>query len=131
MSYECRCQDGNLVDTNDCGFCNKICLDNKSSMESCVVKNNAVLGFTVTMILLYFLISVILFLLVIWFSAVVIQKCNGRPAWLAPPIVTLLVLWFILGWVPGVGVAFFLVLLIVLVVFYNRCGGCASRKKNK
>lgn len=41
------------------------------------------------------------------------RKCNGKPSWLNPVIITLSVLWIIFSWVPFIGFALFVALLVI------------------
>lgn len=49
------------------------------------------------------------------------RKCNGKPSWLNPVIITLLVLWIIFSWVPFIGFALFIALLVLLINYDNIC----------
>lgn len=75
------------------------------------------MGIFLAMIVIYLILLVVM----IWFSIHVMNKCGGTPSWLNPTIISLLVIWVILGWVPGLGQIDFVVLLIILIIFNNKC----------
>jgi len=119
MSTKCTCGDGrSTVTDGDCTECHKFCAD---STYNCVPYQKTFLGISVTVLLTFVVLSVVILVLMIWFSILVMKKCKGRPGWLNPVIITLLVLWLLIGWFPGLGFVFFIVLLVILIVFYNKC----------
>jgi len=84
-------------------------------------------GLSVGVFLAILLVSLVLWIFLIWFSIHVMRKCHGQPGWLNPTVITLLVLYFLMGWIPGLGFLFFIALLIILIVFNNKC--VSSKKK--
>lgn len=122
MTFTCMCLDDGTTKTVDqCSDC--ICTPGTRS--SCTLdpqtSTNLVVGVTLSLFLVFLVISIVLLVLMIWFAVVVMKRCKGKPGWLNPTVITLLILWLLLGWVPGIGLVFFIALLILLIVYYNRC----------
>lgn len=125
MTFTCVCTTtGDSKTVNNCNECTNFC---KNQSMTCVPDPdpnptvNAVLGVSVAIFVTFFIISILLLVFMIWFSVVVMKKCKGKPAWLNPTVITLLILWLLMGWFPGVGLAFFIALLVILIVFNNKC----------
>jgi hypothetical protein len=84
-------------------------------------KAAAVLGLALTAYLILILIEIALFIWIIWFAIRVMKKCKGKPGWLNPVLITLLVLYVIFGWYPPIGICLFIPLLIICIVYNNQC----------
>ena len=82
----------------------------------------AIFGVTAGVFIALVVIQILFLLFMIWFSIHVVSKCGGKPAWLTPTVVTLLILWLCIGWFPGVGFCLFLILIIILISFQISCG---------
>lgn len=124
MSYTCTCLNGYSTNINDCSQCTNICNARNDVMTSCVnnnVVNKTVMGISLVVFLVFLIISIVLLIFMIWFSIHVMKKCKGKPAWLNPTIITLLVLWILLGWIPGFGLLDFIALLIILLIYNQKC----------
>lgn len=83
------------------------------SSEDDILKN----PFIITIIILQtaFLIAMIIF------AVIVLKKCRGDPKWLNPTVITLLILWVLIGWFPGIGFLLFITLLTILIIFALKC----------
>jgi hypothetical protein len=95
-------------------------------MTSCLVtgKTPAVLlGLSIGVFLAILLVTIAVWALMIWFSVHVMNKCGGKPGWLNPTVITLLVLFFLGGWIPGLGFVFFVALLVLLIAYNSKCKG--------
>lgn len=123
MSYTCTCSNGFFSNISDCSQCNDLCRLNKDSMVSCIDNktNTVIMGLGLTVFLIFLILSIVLLVFMIWFSIHVMRKCKGKPTWLNPTVITLLVLWVLLGWLPGFGFLDFIVLLIILLIHNQKC----------
>lgn len=83
--------------------------------------DNTSFGLSLTLYVLIVIIQILLLVFMIIYSISVMKKCKGKPSWLNPVIITLLVLWIILSWVPFVGFALFVALLVILLNYDNVC----------
>lgn len=83
--------------------------------------NSIIMGINATTYILLFIIQLILIIFMIWFSINVINKCNGKPAWLTPVVLTLLILWLLIVWANGSGLILFVTLLIILIIQNSNC----------
>lgn len=119
MLYTCTCN-GQVSTVDTCSKCT--C---PSGTLTCFPENtngsSTVLGISLAFFLILFFITVAIWAVMIWFSVHVMRKCKGRPGWLNPTVITLLVLWLLMGWIPGLGFLFFVSLLIILIIFNNKC----------
>jgi hypothetical protein len=70
---------------------------------------------TIIVLQIAFLIGMIIF------SVIVLKKCKGNPKWLNPTVITLLILWVLIGWFPGIGFLLFITLLTILIIFALKC----------
>ena len=123
--YKCTCGDGTVhTGVSDCEQCSSLCTT--SSSYGCVIESNTttvktMVGVSSGVFISLLLVSLVLWIALIWFSIHVMRKCHGNPSWLNPTVITLLVLFFLLGWIPGLGILFFITLLILLIVYNNQC----------
>lgn len=91
-----------------------------STRAECV-DTGLLLGVSVAVFIALAIVSIIVFALMIWFSIHVMNKCKGKPKWLKPTIIILLVLWILMGWLPPAGLLFFIVLLVILIIYNGKC----------
>ena len=135
MSYECTCLDssgfptGFTATVSDCFQCSNTC----GNYYSCNLKeddsSNEFAGITLGVFIALVVIQLVLWAVMIIFSVIVLKKCKGNPKWLNPTVITLLVLWLICGWFPGIGFALFVALLIILIIYANQCKSGKKIKK--
>jgi hypothetical protein len=85
------------------------------------IDTGALLGISLTVIIGFIVISIAILVLMVWFSVHVMNKCKGKPKWLNPTVITLLVLWLLMGWFPPLGLVFFIVLLVILIMYNGKC----------
>jgi hypothetical protein len=116
----------NIVqDVSDCAECNDLCKEaisqSCSDTDEPKKATGMVLGLSLTFFLVMFVISIALLIFMIWFSVHVLKKCKGKPSWLNPTVITLLVLWLLIGWFPGLGLVLFVALLVILIIYNNKC----------
>lgn len=83
--------------------------------------DNTSFGLSLSLYILIIIIQILLLVFMIIYSISVMRKCNGKPSWLNPVIITLLVLWIIFSWVPFIGFALFIALLVLLINYDNIC----------
>ena len=111
MSYTCTCLDGNgnplgsPKSATSCDECSTFCTSN--NYQCSYIDNQDFAGIS---------------------SVVVIKRCKGKPSWLNPTVILLLVFWLLFGWFPGIGFALFVALLVILIIYGNQC---KNRKKSK
>jgi len=125
MTVSCSCNTDTSIVKNatDCNDCSNQCAD-AGGVFSCVdtnTTNKVFLGLSLTVFFVMLAISIALFIFMIWFSVHVMKKCKGKPTWLNPTIISLLVIWVVLGWIPGLGLIDFVALLIILIIYNNKC----------
>lgn len=129
MTVNCNCNNpvGSGIISQTLPTC-KDCIESCGTElnPDCAVQENVnkafgILGLSIRLLTIYIIISVIILILVVWFSMNVMRKCKGKPGWLNPTIITLLVLWLLIGWFPPLGFTFFIILIIILLVFNNKC----------
>lgn len=121
MSLSCFCNDGNVFNNiTDCSQCSQKC---SSTDYSCLPQReiNFIMGVSITTYIILIVLSIALFVFLIYFSIHVMKKCKGKPKWLNPTIITLLVIWILFSWVPGFGFFAFLFLIILLIYFQQKC----------
>jgi len=123
--YLCTCKNGTMPSNiSNCTECSTAC-DPVGGLQTCMLdpstSTKAVAGVSVGVFLGFLILSIILWVLIIWFSIHVMRKCRGKPKWLNPTVITLLVLFFLLGWLPGLGLLFFIALLVILIVYNQKC----------
>ena len=127
MTVTCWCSDsthkkgdlylGTKKDENDCvTACVAAGYDQAHS-----VPTGLLFGISATIIIAMIVVSILVLVLMIWFSIHVMNKCKGRPKWLNPTIITLLVLWLLMGWFPPIGLLFFIILLVILIMYNGKC----------
>jgi hypothetical protein len=104
-----------------CVGCNALCLSNGYNNFECVDKSSLTLGINTALFYTMLVIQIIALALLVWFSIYVMNKCNGNPKWLNPVIITLLILYLLLGWFPFIGILLFIPLIVILLVYNNRC----------
>jgi hypothetical protein len=118
MTVVCQCNhptNGTTFITKDeCKECNDACVKIDAKNVQCI-DTCLLYGVSIAMVMT----SLIVLILMIWFSIHVMKKCKGKPKWLNPVIITLLVLWILIGWVPPLGFLLFIILLVILIM-YNK-----------
>lgn len=125
--YSCTCFDGTFSsDRSSCEDCQALCTSKGSTMQTCVLNGSQsttalIAGVSVAIFLGFLVVTIVVWALLIWFSVHVIRKCRGKPAWLKPTLIALLVLIFLMGWVPGLGLLLLVGLLVLLIVYNNTC----------
>lgn len=135
MSYKCTCLDpsglptGTTATVSNCFQCSNTCGVN----YNCDLKEDnstqEFAGITLGVFIALVVIQLLLWAVMIIFSVIVLKKCKGNPKWLNPTVITLLVLWLLCGWFPGIGFALFVALLIILIIFANQCKSGKKIKK--
>jgi len=123
-SFTCTCNGASTI-VSSCDQCR--CSE---GIATCTANTNApkiVLGISLGLFVTIFVLTLVVWALMIWFSVHVLRKCKGKPNWLNPVVITLLVVWLLLGWVPGLGFVFFVALLILLILYNVQCGPKAKR----
>ena len=84
--------------------------------------DNMIMGLNASLYIFSILISITLLVFMILYTIKVLKNCNNNPSWLSPTVITLLSIWVLFGsWVPGIGLLFFIALLILLVQYDQRC----------
>lgn len=126
MDYKCICSNGNVIykSGNDCNVCTSACAG-YGGLSSCQLQptseQKAVLGMSLALFLIFLIIQILLLIFMIWFSIHVLKRCNGTPQWLNPTVIALLILWALIGWFPGIGLLLFVALLVILIIYNNKC----------
>lgn len=124
MSYKCSCLDdmgnvtGPTITVSSCDECS--CSSGKVQCEQNTDGDNFA-GISLGVFIAIVVIQLALWAIMIIFSVIVMKKCKGNPKWLNPTVITLLVLWLIMGWFPGIGFALFIALLVILIIYANKC----------
>jgi uncharacterized membrane protein len=125
MTFTCFCEtqkDGTKgVSSENCEKCNEACSQIQATYNGACVNTGLLFGVSMTIVIAIVVISIIVFILTIWFSIHVMNKCKGKPTWLNPTIITLLVLWILIGWFPPIGLLLFIILLVILIIYNNKC----------
>ena len=115
MSVVCQCDHPingtSFIMKDECKDCEDACVQIDAKNTQCL---DACFLYSVSIAML--MISLLLLLLMVWFSIHVMNKCKGKPKWLNPTIITLLVLWILIGWVPPLGFLLFITLLVILII---------------
>lgn len=125
--YSCTCLDGAFrSDEPNCEECKKWCASQSTSMQTCFLNDaqkttNTVVGVSPGVFFGFLVLSIIFWVLLLWFSIHVLKKCRGKPTWLNGTVIALLVLIFLMGWVPGLGLLLLISLLVLLIVYNNSC----------
>lgn len=117
MSCTCYCPEGNTIQVDSCNLCPVGCSCDCNNTKA----ENVIIGITLTAFIILIVLNIVLLAFMIWFSVATIKRCKGKPGWLNPTIITLLILWLLLSWVPGFGLVCFIVLLVILINFYIKC----------
>lgn len=122
-AVSCVCGDGTIFsNATDCNDCQKQCNDDGHGGFTCASVNpKTFMGISVAIVLVLLWISIALFIGMIVFSVIVLRRCGDKPSWLKPTVISLLVLWILFSWFPGLNIIFFVVLLVILIVFINKC----------
>lgn len=132
MSYTCTCLDGmgnplgSPKNVTSCDECSTSCTSN--NYQCSYVENQDFAGISMGVFIALVVIQLLLWVFMIVFSVVVIKRCKGKPSWLNPTVILLLVFWFLFGWFPGIGFALFVALLVILIIYGNQC---KNRKTSK
>ena len=135
MSYKCACinangsSTGSTITVTNCSQCQNICGMNYSCSLKDDDSTQEFAGITMGVFIALVVIQLLLWAVMIIFSVIVLKKCKGNPKWLNPTVITLLVLWLLCGWFPGIGFALFVALLIILIIFANQCKSGKKIKK--
>lgn len=94
---------------------------------------NKMFGIGLTIFIVCLIIHIIIVILLILFTIYVLKKCRGNPSWLSPTVITLLVLFILIGWFPifgtSIGFLLFIPLLIILIIFASKCSNGQSVRK--
>lgn len=126
MSNNCVCTGTySFQDVQNCSACSDLCGSVGQNQISCSPSpqkvGTVVLGVSLTVFLVILAIQIALLIFMIWFSIHVMRKCKGKPKWLNPTVIALLVIWILIGWFPGIGFLDFIVLLVILIIYNNKC----------
>jgi hypothetical protein len=105
----------------DCTTCANKCLEQGHGSQGECIDTGKLLGLSIGVLLAFILVSIIVLFIMVWFSMRVMNKCKGKPGWLNPLIITLLVLWLLMGWFPPIGLLLFIILLVILIMYNNKC----------
>ena len=122
--YRCTCYDGiksSSMDVNNCNVCSAICKSNGYGTSECVDKDSLTLGINTALFWTMLVLQILSFVLITWFAINIMSRCNGNPNWLNPVIITLIVLYLLGGWFPFIGLVIFIVLLVILLIYNNKC----------
>lgn len=115
---KCICKDDSQVDVNSCHECDDNC-KSKGGQKSCDDSQvKKVLGITIGVFVAMIVISLIIMVLMIVWSVYTIKKCNGKPEWLTPTIIVLLILWLVAFPISPV---IFVALLVILIIYSTGC----------
>jgi len=123
--YRCTCYGDGLktssLDVSNCAACRAICLSQGYGQSDCVDKDSLTLGVNTALFWTMLVLQILSFVLITWFAMNIMRKCKGNPKWLNPIIITLIVLYLLGGWFPFVGLIIFIILLVILLVYNNKC----------
>jgi len=123
MSYTCLCGNNQYVETDNYMSCQAYCASqggvmNYSSNEL-ANSSNTIFGINNNNYFYIVAIEIIFWILLLICCLGVLRVSGpGRPRWLQPTLITLLVLWIIFCWYPIVGVCIFALIIIILGVFF-------------
>lgn len=129
MTIYCSCKDkdGSLLNMFQVKSCSECTLDNcintqnKSETKSVLCSSDEpIFGLNVTLFLLIVILQIVIWVIMIFFSVIVLKKCKNKSG-VRVAIITLLVLWILLSWIPFLGFLLFIVLLIILIIYNNEC----------
>jgi len=132
-TYSCTCTDGTFrSDATSCegcsSWCNTAssCTTQPNCMQTCYLNASktttaAIAGVSIGIFFALLAVTVIFWVFLVWFSVHVLKKCKGKPGWLNGTVIALLVLLFLMGWVPGLGFLLLVGLLVLLIIYNNKC----------
>ena len=124
MSFQCTCANGTIFkNQSSCSDCGELCNNNGTSY-ACVPEPSSTsffLGVSLAFYIFIVIFSLLLFLCLLYFSIVVMRKCNNKPHWRNPTIIILLSIWILFSWVPGFGLFVFIILISLLIYFHEKC----------
>lgn len=84
--------------------------------------NDQIMGLTYAVFISSLLLSLLLWTFMIIWTIMVLKRCQNRTQWFKPTVITLLVLWILLGsWIPGLSIILFLCLLVLLLQQQQYC----------
>ena len=123
----CNCKNGNSYIENKCKDCNQECQRDNSSVDNCV--DDKTLGMATEIVITLLILSYVFFLIILYYVLQTIQRCKGKPDWLAPTLTILVVLTLVLGWVPILNILLIMALIVITMHYYVSCGGKRGGKK--
>ena len=122
----CNCNNNSQF-AHKCKDCNQVCV-NEGGLDAnnpCV--DNKTLGMVTDVFTTLLVLSYVFFLLIIYYVIQTIQRCKGKPSWLAGTLTGLVILTLFLGWVPILNILLIMALIVITMHYYVSCGG--KRKK--
>lgn len=117
----CNCKNGSGGFAHKCMDCNEMCEKDNTSVDSCV--DNKTLGMATDVFITLLVLSYVFFLILLYYVMQTIQRCNGNPKWLAPTLITLVILILVLGWVPILNIILIIALIVITMQYYVICKG--------
>lgn len=129
MTNYCSCKDNNgsllnMFQVQNCSECTlENCKNNPKAKDTTSVSclsDQPIFGLNVTLFLLIVILQIVIWVIMIFFSVIVLKKCKNKSG-VRVAIITLLVLWILLSWIPFLGFLLFIVLLIILIIYNNEC----------
>ena len=113
----CKCDENNDKFGDNCKDCGNLC---QGGTHECI--DDKTLGMATNIFITLMVLSYVFFLLLIYFVIKTLDRCKGKPKWLSPLLLTLVILVLILGWVPILNIILVIALLVVMMHFYTSCG---------
>ena len=68
-------------------------------------------------------------LIILYYVLQTVQRCKGKPNWLSPTLLTLVILTLMLGWVPILNILLIIALITITMHYYISCGGKSGGKR--
>ena len=123
----CNCKNGNSYIVNKCGKqCNNAC-QNDGSVDDCI--DDKTLGMATDIFITLLVLSYVFFLIILYYVLQTVQRCKGKPNWLSPTLLTLVILTLMLGWVPILNILLIIALITITMHYYISCGGKSGGKR--
>ena len=113
----CICKKGTSQTRDACSECQDACGTN--NYDHCI--DDQTLGMATDIVITLLVLTYVFFILLLYFVIKTLQRCKGKPKWLSPLLITLLVLILVLGWVPILNIILIVVLIVVIIHYYTVC----------
>ena len=101
-------------EVDSCDECYNVC----KGPYTCV---DDTLGISTDVFITLIVLAYVFWFVIIYFVIKTLQRCNNKPKWLAPVLITLTVIAFILGWIPILNIILILTLLVITMYYYTHC----------